>query len=241
MTTVTIKTIAETSGRDGPQWELKVTWPWTVDANQDTIWLDQKQFSKPTLGTQQVVVARKSKKRNKERVEYDGHMDWMWNWNIIEFGVDGSLPPNTTGNGHQQPQQGPPANPSSDYVSPESPPKPDSEDPPPKDTIQTRIELGMAFNQACALVAGTLGEDDTNFLLDDEHTATHQIRILRDELYHDVIQVPVAPPHYCYGHEQPRRVTGLGSWLHAVAENVWCVEGAGLLDGKGNRACCETP
>lgn len=223
MTTVTIKTIAETTGRDGPQWELKVVWPWTVGDNVDTVWIDQKQFSKPALGAQQVVVARKSRKRNKERVEYDGHLDWMWNWNIIEFGVDGPLPPTTvmapTDNGQVVPT-GPS---SASYIPPESPPEADYSPPVFKDAVQTRIEIGMAFNQACALIAqhpALAPEDDTDC---PEDRIIGWIRELRDQLYHKIIQLPIAPLHYCYEHEQPRVQGKTGAWGHRD-DDGWCME-----------------
>ena len=55
-----------------------------------------------------------------------------------------------------------------------------------KDPIQTRIELGMAFNGAIALYASGCRKQGIMF--------TDTIRQLRDELYYEVIQAPPVPP-----------------------------------------------
>ena len=224
MTIVNIKEISEVEGRNGLQWQLRVQWPWTIGTNVDSVWLDQQQFQKPKLGSQTAVVARRGVKKNKEQVAYDGHLDWMWSWSILEFGVDGPLPPATA----QAPQQAP--RPSSDPTTtageaPESPPEPDYGVPAAKDDVQARIERGMAFNGAYTLMAATLAgetEEGATFLLQGPDTLT-EIRRLRDRLYHEVIQVPVAPLGYCYRCEANTLQGKTGSYGHQTPDG-WCID-----------------
>ena len=53
----------------------------------------------------------------------------------------------------------------------------------------------------------------------------HDIRQLRDRLYHRLTSQPIAPEHYCYIHEEVRwQSSDTGQWEH-VADDVVCVEG----------------
>ena len=98
--------------------------------------------------------------------------------------------------------------------------------PPEKDNVQTRIEIGMAFNAAYTLIAGDPSQwtDGDNAVLD--------LRILRDRIYHGIIQVPVAPINYCYEHEQKRIQSKSGAFIHKLGEQ-WCSVD-GILDATGN-------
>ena len=58
------------------------------------------------------------------------------------------------------------------------------------DYIQTRIEIGMVFNAAYTFMTSTKWTG-TPF-------SSINLRELRDTIYHQVIQVTVAPEHYCY-------------------------------------------
>lgn len=94
-----------------------------------------------------------------------------------------------------------------------------------QDIVQYRIQLGMAFNTAVELIAAhtpPLWADGTY----------SQIRQLRDRLLHEVILVPVAPPHYCYVHEAQRVRSGrTGKWGHILEDQSPCVEGDYANDG----------
>lgn len=94
--------------------------------------------------------------------------------------------------------------------------------PPPSDYIQARIEKGMAFNAAVALVT----QEREHLPLS---TLFGNLRQLRDALLHGVIQVPVAPPRYCYEHEAERvQSPRTGVWGHILANGKGCVDtGAG--------------
>ena len=93
---------------------------------------------------------------------------------------------------------------------------------PPKEPIQERIEIGMAFNGAYTLIAsqGCQGE------------MVAEIRMLRDRLLHEVILIPPAPAHYCYEHEAARSSIKGETWVHRVSETVFCHE-AGLFSALG--------
>lgn len=102
---------------------------------------------------------------------------------------------------------------------------------PPSDDIQTRIEKGMAFNAAYTLVSAVRGSTGMDY-----EAAVPRIRWLRDLIYHEVIQMPVAPAHYCYSCEQafvlgPAGANGSpGRWRHRLGDG-WCMEDGNPLPG----------
>ena len=114
---------------------------------------------------------------------------------------------------------------------PEPPGEENRTPPPAKDAIQERIEKGMAFNGAYTLAAGSASE---NWVAGDDGMIKW-IRAIRDQLYHEVIQVPVAPPRYCYEHDQERKAnaTNPGVWFHEHEGN-YCT-GAGMVDQQGQQ------
>ena len=107
-------------------------------------------------------------------------------------------------------------------------PEPEQEQrrpPPPVDDVDVRIRKGQAANMAVALIAaqGCDGE------------AVVEVRLLRDRIFHEVLDVPVAPLHYCYEHEKARKPSPGGTWVHTVALDeyeAFCTK-AGLVDGMG--------
>lgn len=230
MTIVDIKKLGEVAGRDGQaQWELKVKWPWTVGNNEDTVWMDQGTFDKPNLGPQAVTVTRRGIKKNRDKVPYDGRLDWMWNWSITDFGKDSQTPPNPMAGQAPQNTKGDTAAKhgpgGSEIPEPWKDTDPNASAIPIKDPLQTRIEIGMAFNAAYTLIASRPNAWDADL--------APQIRELRDELYHEVIQVPVAPPHFCYEHETIRIQGPSGGWGHPIEEEgslvAYCIEGRGIV------------
>lgn len=74
-------------------------------------------------------------------------------------------------------------------------------------------DLGMAFNKA------------VDIAISQGWTMASHIRQLRDELLHEVILIPVAPPHWCYEHEiQNAKSTRTGIWGHLQEDNTPCTE-----------------
>lgn len=60
----------------------------------------------------------------------------------------------------------------------------------------------------------------------DSEPGLATIRELRDRVYHELTNQPIAPSHYCYEHEQPRKDDG-GRWFHPVTEDGalgWCMD-----------------
>ena len=54
--------------------------------------------------------------------------------------------------------------------------------------------------------------------------ALHTIRLMRDELFHDLKSYAIAPTHYCYDHEMSRARAKSGNWGHPLEGGEWCVE-----------------
>lgn len=95
---VTIQESKATEGRNGPQWELKVRWPWTNPDSHfsDTVWLDHKDFKRqPPPGAFNVVVAQKSLKKKRDGSTHDGSLPWMWNYSITKFLSAAEMPTQT--------------------------------------------------------------------------------------------------------------------------------------------------
>ena len=62
-----------------------------------------------------------------------------------------------------------------------------------------------------------------------------QLRTKRDLLFHELKQISIMPPHWCHEHEEPRRATKAGSYVHPFIDGdqqVFCTE-KGLVDGTG--------
>ena len=54
----------------------------------------------------------------------------------------------------------------------------------------------------------------------------HEIRLLRDQIFHDLKSHRPAPLHYCYEHEMSRgKSRKTGAWGHPNTDGSWCVEG----------------
>jgi len=58
--------------------------------------------------------------------------------------------------------------------------------------------------------------------------ALNTIRLMRDELFHDLKSHQPAPTHYCYDHEKSRgKSRKTGAWGHPNTDGSWCIEGEG--------------
>jgi hypothetical protein len=116
----------------------------------------------------------------------DGQIGSYW-WLVAGVAPAGQAPAQSENVGHFR--VAPSNNAQSDDRSP-------NVTPPPKDALQTRIEIGMAFNAAYTLLASSLPllspiDDPADF-------STHALRVLRDRIYNEVILQPVAPAGYAY-------------------------------------------
>ena len=54
--------------------------------------------------------------------------------------------------------------------------------------------------------------------------ALNTIRLLRDELFHDLKSLAIAPTHYCYEHEMSRARGKSGKWGHPLEGGQWCIQ-----------------
>ena len=77
------------TGRNGEaQYELKGRWEWTPASNT---WGDTTYVNKDicpdviTAGTHTVLARRDELKANKEKVTFDGSLEWMYRWRIVEW------------------------------------------------------------------------------------------------------------------------------------------------------------
>ena len=199
-TLMDVKKASTVMGNNGAQWELTVTWPWTVGQNTDRTWLDKDKYPDELgAGSYRVVASHRSVKNKREGGQHDGSKPWMWNWAVTRFlgtDVDGgqsathSAPPKTTPktNGASTPA-----------------------------TYQEQqargYDLGMSFNKAVDIVIA-----EHSRTIAGEIT-TQDIRRWRDRLLHEVILVPVAPPHWCYKHEvQMIQSPKTNVWGHVMAD-----------------------
>ena len=96
-TTATIVKTSEVDGRDGPQWELELRWPWTNPQYVDKVWLSKKDYqAAPARGAQNVIAIKTGNKKKRDGTYYDGSQPWQCNYRILSFGGPGvqtSTPP----------------------------------------------------------------------------------------------------------------------------------------------------
>lgn len=90
---IEIEGASAVEGRDGPQWELKVRYPWGKQSNwPDTTWIDRKGTEPPTGQHWGVVVEKKELKKDTDKGPRDPAKEYNWNWRIVGFGKDGAAP-----------------------------------------------------------------------------------------------------------------------------------------------------
>jgi hypothetical protein len=69
------------TGKSGPQWELKVVWPWSKF--DGPAWIDREEGDRPPgPGIYRCLVERGNLKEGK-----DAGRDWNYQWRIIEFNI----------------------------------------------------------------------------------------------------------------------------------------------------------
>ena len=195
-TTVQITKVSDDTGKDGQaQWELKVKWPWMPPGARygDTLWLDVSDFpEKPAIAVHNVIAAKSTIKGTKDgNPPHDGSRDWMWNWRILSLDgpTSGTMPePDGEEVGVKSDVDFAPERPNGGPVDPEQ----DKWD---KITAikDEKIAKSMAFNAAYTLIAATLNVEGG-----PSPIFTADIRQLRDSIFHEVLEKPVAPVGYCY-------------------------------------------
>mgnify|MGYP005815602127 CR=1 FL=1 len=79
---------------------------------------------------------------------------------------------------------------------------------------------GHVENLAMSLYIAHVGDGNRIVNMWSHHD---HIRILRDTLYHQITNKPIAPEHYCYHHEEVRWQSSTGLWGHIV-EGIACIE-----------------
>tara|TARA_R100000049_G_C1929064_1_gene73155 strand:+ start:127 stop:411 length:285 start_codon:yes stop_codon:yes gene_type:complete len=85
----------------------------------------------------------------------------------------------------------------------------------------------MSFNAAYALLAAVAKPEDLPYITGEEQAGiglSWQLRALRDRIYHEVVNVPVAPIGYCYTHETACQQGKSLKWGHKTDEG-WCING----------------
>lgn len=86
-TTANITSVNAADGRNGPQWILKVKWPWTGGNYDDSVYLEQSAFpTQPSNGIYRVEVAFRSLKNKQEGGKHSGTHYWMVNYFINKIG-----------------------------------------------------------------------------------------------------------------------------------------------------------
>ena len=213
-TTADILKVSDATGKNGPQWELKVKWPWHPAGNKygDSVWLDVSDFpEKPTTGTHSVVVIKGPVKKKQDGGYHDGSKDWMYNFNILSFGGKATQPEKELfGDPRDQEPQG-------------------------------RAERPIAGIEVEGVVQGHLEKLAVDLYIAEGADTSHanglpdylRIREIRDGFFHNVKEHSIMPQHHCYPHDVGRNRDNHDRWYHKVGEH-WCVEGAGVLDSDGN-------
>lgn len=210
-TTVAIEKVSTVAGRDGPQWELQVKWPWSTRI-PDKIWLDKKTWpDEPVLGAWPAQIEKRGLKRKADGNDYDGSQGWMYNYKLVAFGKPASVP-----SGNQEPAKRGPDTVEDDALD-EREWRPAREGPPPLPQA-----LGACQNHAMAFIQSGIipvpqGRDPINFLWE-----------LRDRVYRNVNQKPFQNEHYCYQHQAMREKSPrTDAWGHVLEDGKGCVEPQG--------------
>ena len=165
----------------------------------------------------QMVTVQLIVEKLKEKKEDDGKIGSYW-WNItriIKEGEREEAPP-APDVGTQREDAGaeppPPRRPVTDSGGFKGSPFP-----PVEGVVQGHVEkLAMDWFTA-SFTPAELREIPHNIAL-------NTIRLMRDELFHDLKSLAIAPTHYCYDHEMSRARAKSGNWGHPLEGGEWCVE-----------------
>ena len=210
-----IEKVANAEGNDGqPQWEIFCRWNFTSAKAQhpDRIWVDESltpwgEDGKKAVGDWPVKILRDKVKLKADKTEFDGTHDWMWHWKIVTFldsdaTIDPPTVPASTTTAPQYSQQN--VRQMSGSAS--------------GDIVPNAAAVGACQNQAHDLI------NDGVWPLPEGRTYDSWFRECRDWIYHRVNQSPVMPEHYCYAHNQERRLGNKGGWGHDV-DGGYCLDG----------------
>ena len=145
----------------------------------------------------------------KDKKEDDGKFGSYW-WNIKRIIKDGEQ------------EETPPADAEAPIAAPRKPVTDSgrfkgSSFPPVEGIVQGHVEkLAMQWFTA-SFTPAELRQIPHNIAL-------HTIRLLRDELFHDLKSLAIAPTHYCYEHEMSRARGKSGKWGLPLEGGQWCIE-----------------
>ena len=227
---MTVKKASTVMGRDGPQWELEVTWPWTVGQNSDRIWLEKSQYpDEPGAGQYNVEVRSRGLKNKRDGGQHDGTKRWMHNWQLVRFtGPAVSPQPSALSPQLSDPDaEAPPQH--TEPAIPETGRRDGASTPATYQEQQARgYDLGMAFNQAVHLAAA---EPQLKPTPRTDAELMQRIRYLRDRLLAEVILTAPRPAHWCFdcGLPYDRTERGERGTRYHIVEGGYCVEGQGFL------------
>ena len=84
--TIAVRSAAPVQGRDGPQWELSVKYPWSQYAAKN--WIDRLAEKELAPGDYVCLMERAALRKNEDGTEKDGSHDYDFNWKIIKFNLD---------------------------------------------------------------------------------------------------------------------------------------------------------
>ena len=224
---MTVRKASTVMGRDGPQWELDVTWPWTVGQNSDRIWLEKSQYpDEPGAGQYNVEVRSRGLKTKRDGGQHDGTRRWMHNWQLVRFAVGSSDQPSRSVPPPQE-TEAPPQH--TEPAIPETGRRDGANAPATYQEQQARgYDLGMAFNQAVHLAAA---EPWLKPRPQTDAELMQRIRYLRDRLLAEVILTPPRPAHWCFDCGLPYDKTERGERgaRYHIVEGGYCVEGQGFV------------
>jgi len=157
----------------------------------------------------QMVTVQLVVEKLKDKKEDDGKIGSYW-WNITRIIKDGERE--------------------------EAPPAPDAEAqvPAPRPVTDSGRFKGSSFPPVEGIVQGhveklamdwfTASFTPAELRQVPHNIAIQTIRLMRDELFHDLKSLAIAPTHYCYEHEMSRARAKSGNWGHPLEGGKWCIE-----------------
>ena len=259
LTTVNVKSVAGTSGNNGPQWQLQgCRYPWSNPNRPDivsSLWIEQSDYpEQPSPGMYRVEVVMTAMVNKADGSMYDGSRYWMHKYKCLRLiepvnkmdavpdfnaAVDGYASTAPSSNGHQGGG---------------TPGQPTGASPYTKDELIVReVAAKGVFDMICAqIVMPESFEEwmDTFYLKIMGYAQDNEASGLVEEAKKlgaaPVPEEPAAPPaappappapaeHFCEVHSVGYNKYSTG-YMHKVAGmDAWCHEGIdGIYDEQGN-------
>ena len=260
LTTVNVKSVAGTSGNNGPQWQLQgCRYPWSNPNRPDivsSLWIEQSDYpEQPSPGMYRVEVVMTAMVNKADGSMYDGSRYWMHKYKCLRLiepvnkmdavpdfnaAVDGYV--STGSNGHQG--GGTPGQPTANAK-----PVNGSDIP---GIVRGHCENAVLFLAQVQELPGLFDEDGTPnwdmlvFYRDEYYNkvCSTDITVYAEENEEPVAEEPAAPTaappapapeHFCEVHSVGYNKYSTG-YMHKVAGmDAWCHEGVdGIYDEQGN-------